>query len=250
MPFIRPPTAVVISSLLLGACATKSEAPRSETAADVSTTTPPATTVAEPMTAPAPVEPEPVATVPEAPPPPPLTDAQVVKVLEANDTGEIEEAKVAQKKAKNAKVKKFAQHMIQQHTKAKQKGAALAKKAKITPEDSPVAGQVTGKATAQLDALKAADPADFDGVYIHGQLLAHEEALELIKSQLLPSATDEGLKSHLAETQAMVETHIAEARAIENELGAAMPGAATSAAGSDPGGATSASGSTAIDAGR
>jgi putative membrane protein len=248
MPMIRPLAAVVLSSALL-ACATKSEAPKSETAADVvNTAPPPPPLVAEPAP---PAEPAPVAAAPAetAPPPPALNDAQVVKVLEATDLGEIEEAKVAQKKAKNPKVKKFAAHMIQQHTKAKQKGAMLAKKAKLTPEESPVSGQVTGKSVAQLDALKAAEPADFDALYIHGQLLAHEEVLSLLQNQLIPAASDEGLKSHLAETQKMVETHIADARAIQAELVAANPGSAPNVLGS-AGGASTSGGAESMDAGR
>jgi putative membrane protein len=152
-----------------------------------------------------------------------LTDGEIAMVADVVNTGEIEQGQLARTKARNASVKKFAAHMIQQHTKAKQKGAALAKKAKITPEESPVSGQITGKAVAQVDALKAAAPAEFDVLYIHGQLMAHEEVLTLLKSQLIPGATDEGLKSHLAETQTMVETHVADAQAIQAELAAANP---------------------------
>ena len=230
MPTIRPLAAVVVSSLLFAACSKQGSSPESETAADM-TSTPETTVVAEPVPPPAPAEPEPVAAAPveDTPPPAPLTDAQITKILEAVDSGEIEQAKLAQKKAKHPRVKKFAQHMIQQHTKAKQKGTTLAKKAKITPEDSSVAAQLTGKATAQLDALKAAEGPEFDVLYIQGQAAQHQEVLDLVNAQLIPAATNDELKSHLAETRTMVEAHAADANDIQQALATTTSGAAGAA---------------------
>lgn len=224
-----PLAAVVISSLLLGAaCAKHGSTPESETAA-----TQPATTtvvVAEPAPPP-PAEP-----VAEAPPPPPevpapapLTDAQIAKILATVDTAEIDQAKIAQKKSKNAGIKKYAAHMIQAHTKAKQKGTTLTKKAKLTPEDSDVATELSGKTTATLESLKTADAASFDALYIGAQATQHEEVLSLVDARLLPSATHEDLKGFLGETRTMVETHATEAKTLQQEL-AAAPAAPSAAA--------------------
>jgi len=222
-----PLAAVVFSTLLLGACAKHGSTPESETPVAQPTTT----VVAEPVAPP----PEPV--VAEAPPPPveqapalePLNDAQIAKILEAVDTAEIEQAKLAQKKSKNASVKKFAQHMIQAHTKAKAKGGALAKKAKLKPEDSAVSTELSGKATALTESLKTADAATIDALYIDGQATQHQEVLALVDTRLLPSVTHEELKGLLSETRTMVESHVAEAQTIQQALaqgGTAAPGAA------------------------
>jgi putative membrane protein len=226
----RPLAALFMSSLLFGACAKKGSSPESEmpTPAPAPMSASTETVVVAEPTPPPPVEPAPP--VEEAPAPAPLTDAQIAKILQAVDTGEIDQAKVAQKKSKDARVKKFAQHMIQQHTKSKQKGMALTKKAKITPEDSPVATELTGKANAQLEALKGADAATFDTLYISGQAQQHQEVLDLVNAQLIPSATDNDLKSHLAETRTMVETHVTQAKEIQDALataGGADAGTAT-----------------------
>jgi putative membrane protein len=266
MSTFRPLAAVVVSSLMFAACSKQGSSPESETAADNTTSTPETTVVAEPMAPPAEPPPEPVATAPveQAPAPTPLTDAQIAKVLEAVDTGEIEQAKVAQKKAKHPRVKKFAQHMIQQHTKAKQKGTTLAKKAQLTPEESEVSTQLTGKATAQLDALKTAEAAEFDALYMQGQAAQHQEVLDLVNARLIPAATNDALKSHLAETRTMVESHIKDASDIQQALatttsgaagaagptsgttgaGAGAPGTGSGATGSGSAGSAGASGST------
>ncbi|MDB4977443.1 MAG: uncharacterized protein JWN48_5784 [Myxococcaceae bacterium] len=216
----KPLVAVVVSSLLFGACAKKG--PEPQTAA--LPPSPPATTVVVAEPAPPPVtEPLPAPPPVEAPAPVPatLSDAQTAKVLEAVDTGEIEQAKIAQKKSKNPQVKKFAAHMIQQHTKSKTKGAAWAKKAKLTPEESPVSQELTSKAAQQLEALNAADPALFDATYITGQVTQHDEVLTLINAQLEPNAQSPELKTMLGEVRTMVEGHIAEGKKISEALASA-----------------------------
>ena len=150
MSTFRPLVAVVVVSLsaLMGAaCSKKGSSPESEVPTPVSTEHE-VTASAEPQVPEEPMAP-PMA---EPPAPPPLNDAQIAKVLAAVDQGEIDQAKVAQKKSKNPKVKKYAQQMIQAHQKAKQQGTKVAKKAKLTPEDSSAAAEVTGKATALLDS--------------------------------------------------------------------------------------------------
>jgi putative membrane protein len=247
MPTIRPLAAVVVSSLMFTACSKGGSSPESETAADTMTSSPETTVVAEPVPPPPPPsEPAPVAAAPveDTPPPAPLTDAQITKILEAVDTGEIEQAKIAQKKAKHPRVKKFAQQMIQHHTKAKQKGTTLAKKAQITPEDSAVAAQLTGKATAQLDALKTAEGGEFDALYMQGQATQHQEVLDLVNAQLMPAATNDALKSHLAETRTMVEGHIAQANEIQQALATTTSGAAGAAGPTSTTGSTGTAGGT------
>jgi putative membrane protein len=231
-----PLAAVVISSLLLGAaCAKHGSTPESEMASAPPPTT--TTVVAEPAPPPA-VEPvaEALLPAPEAPAPAPLTDAQIAKILATVDSAEIEQAKIAQKKSKNASVKKFAAHMIQAHTKAKQKGTTLTKKAKLTPEDSDISTDLTGKTTATLESLKTADAASFDALYIGAQATQHEEVLNLVDSRLLPSVTQEDLKGFLGETRTMVETHVTEAKTIQQELaaGPAAPSAAAAPAAGAP----------------
>ncbi|MEY4509731.1 MAG: hypothetical protein RLZZ450_1853 [Pseudomonadota bacterium] len=122
---------------------------------------------------------------------------------------------------------------IQAHTKAKQKGTTLTKKAKLTPEDSDVSTELTGKTSATLESLKTADAASFDALYVSAQATQHEEVLNLVDSRLLPSVTHEDLKGFLGETRTMVESHVTEAKTLQQELAAApaAPTAATPASG-------------------
>jgi putative membrane protein len=223
----KPLVAIVVSSLVFGACAKKG--PESETAASLPP--PPAQTIVVAEPAPPPVEPAPLPAPPPveqpAPVPATLTDAQIVHVLATVDSAEIEQAKLAQKKSKNPQVKKFAAHMIQHHTKSKTKGAAWAKKAKLTPEESPVSTELTSKGAAQLEALNTAEPALFDTTYIGGQATQHQEVLTLLNAQLEPNSQSPDLKAMLGEVKTMVEGHITEATTIQQALNAAAPAPAT-----------------------
>jgi putative membrane protein len=236
-----------VCSLLLVACA-KSTSPESETASDVPDTTamntpPPSVepSAAEQQTNPlasdtpgtsgdigmqqpsaSPVSPMPTTpATTAATPAETLTDDQIVKIAETINTGEVEQAKLAQKTSKNGKVKKYAQHMIQEHNKASKKTATVAKKAQIKPADSPTAQNLSDKASRTKETLATTDKADFDKRYIDAQVEQHESVVLLIDSKLLPNASNPDLKARLEEAKKMVEEHLAEAKEIQSNLATA-----------------------------
>jgi putative membrane protein len=149
----------------------------------------------------------------------PLTDGQILKVAEAVDKGEIEQSKEIQKKARNPQVKKLAAELIQHHTKSKQKGQTLGKKAQLTPEDSTVSTELSAKAEENLQTIKsAADAKGVEQAYVDAQIRQHENVLELLNTRLIPSALNADLKAQLEETRKMVETHIEDARRVKQAI--------------------------------
>lgn len=167
---------------------------------------------------------------PAAAPAPPLTDAQVAAVADAANTGEIEQAKVAQKRAKDARVKKFAAMMVAHHSEAKQKQAKLLGKLKLKPEENPESTALTSEGTQLVETLKNVDAGSFDASYIASQVDAHQKVLTKLDAQLIPSAQNPELKASLEEFRPKVEAHLKEARDIQQALpartssGAAAPG--------------------------
>jgi putative membrane protein len=152
-------------------------------------------------------------------PPAPLTDGQILRIAEAVDKGEIEQSKEAQKKARNPQVKKLAAELIQHHTKSKQKGQTLEKKAQLTPEDSAVSTELSAKAEENLQTIKSAsDAKGAEQAYVDCQIRQHETVLELLNTRLIPSAMNADLKAQLEETRKMVETHIEDARRVKQAI--------------------------------
>ncbi len=151
--------------------------------------------------------------------PAPLTDGQILKVAETVDKGEIEQSKEVQKKARNPQVKKLAASLIQHHTKNKQKGQTVGKKAQLTPEDSSVASELTAKAEENLQTIKAAGDVKLaEQAYVDSQIRQHETAIELLNTRLIPAAMNADLKAALEETRKMLETHIEEARRVKQAI--------------------------------
>jgi putative membrane protein len=155
------------------------------------------------------------------PQPETLTDDQIAKIAETVDAGEVEQAKIAQKKAKNAKVKKFASHMVQQHTKSKKQTETLATKAQLTPADSTTAQDLSQKSTETCASLESAEATNFDKQYIDAQVQQHESVVLLLDSKLIPNASNADLKARLEETRKLVENHLTEAKEIQSSLASA-----------------------------
>lgn len=142
------------------------------------------------------------------------SDGQILGILATVDTGEVQQAQLAISKATHPSVKRFADHMIEAHTEAKQKGSAFAAEHKLTPGTSPVSEQLKSKSQQMVDSLNESSSAAFDTTYLKGQIQQHQEALELIRDQLIPAARNESLGVELKNTQKMVQSHLDDAQQI------------------------------------
>lgn len=149
---------------------------------------------------------------------PALTDEQVAKVSSVLHEGEIAAAKLAASNGKDAKVKKFAAMMVKHHGEAQKKEEALAKKAKMTPADSPLSMQMAKENESTAATLKALKGAEFDKAYVDSQVKGHEAALEAIDKKLLPAAQNADLKAALTAFRPTVESHLKEAKDIQSGL--------------------------------
>jgi putative membrane protein len=159
------------------------------------------------------------AAAPEASTPPAakaesLNDAQIAAITDAANTAEIEQAKVAQLKSKDAGVKAFAAMMIVHHGQAKQKQTKL----KLKPEESGISTALNADAGATLNALKTDSGKNFDETYIRSQISAHQKVLDTINDKLLPNVKDASLKAYLDEIKPKVEDHLKRAKQLQESL--------------------------------
>lgn len=100
--------------------------------------------------------------------------AEFAKMATVSNMFEIQSSELALKQSDNAAVKKFAEHMISDHSKAGEKMMPAAKADKVE-----VPTKLDAEHQAKLDALKAADKSSFDKIYKSEQLKAHEAAVAL-----------------------------------------------------------------------
>lgn len=126
-------------------------------------------------------------------------------VKEAGMAGmyEIEASKIALKRSTNAAVKKAAQMLIDDHTKAaaELKGLVAAGKA---PSNLPTGFDERNQGF--LDNLTGATAANFDEVYIDQQAAAHDEALTAFKGYA-DNGDNADLKAFAAKTAPALQMH-------------------------------------------
>ncbi|MDB5446392.1 MAG: hypothetical protein JWQ97_1709 [Phenylobacterium sp.] len=145
------------------------------------------------------------------------TGAFVNNLVQGN-TYEIQAAKIAEQKSKNADVKAFAKMMVTDHTAlGNEMKPVIAKSGKTPPTD------LDQRRNGFLDNLKAAGPADFDKTYIDQQVAAHEETLTLLNGYA-QNGDDPGLKAAAAKTVPKVQAHLDKAKAIQAKLSGAPAG--------------------------
>jgi putative membrane protein len=147
-----------------------------------------------------------------------FTDEQITAVTNAANTGEVDQAKEAVKKAKSGKVKTFAQHMITDHGAAFKQQTDIEKKANITPQDNDTSRQIQSDGRTILSQIQGATGADFDRQYIDAQVKEHQSVLDALDNKLIPAAKNADLKSFLQKTRDKVADHLKMAKDIQSSL--------------------------------
>ncbi|KYF61397.1 hypothetical protein BE11_42380, partial [Sorangium cellulosum] len=161
-------------------------------------------------------------TTPSAPPEAPLTDEQIVAVLDAANKKEIDEATLAQTKAKHKDVKAYARVITQHHTQAKAKQAQLVKKLGITAAESDKSKQLTTETQQAVDQLKALQGADFDQQFVATMIQDHQKTLDLLDKRILQDAKNADLKTMIEkDLRPTIEKHLKDAEALAQKLGPA-----------------------------
>ena len=144
----------------------------------------------------------------------PLTDDQILYVLHAANIAEMDQARMAEKKAKNARVKRFAAMMLKEHGEADSKGNEVAKKVRASLTPSDVSNRLETDAKQQMANVSSQGGSDFDRAYMDAQAKAHRVVLLTIERQLLPNVKSQEVRELLQMMRPKVEGHLHEAEDI------------------------------------
>jgi len=124
---------------------------------------------------------------------------------------EVESSRLALERSKNDQVKKFAQHMIDDHSKANKELMGLAQMLKLTPEQ-----KMAAKHQKEMDKLKDTRE-NFDQAYMQAQVKGHEEAVALFTGESR-GGTNPMLKAWAAQTLPTLQMHLQMARETAGSL--------------------------------
>lgn len=125
------------------------------------------------------------------------TDPQIAHIAYSAGVIDVEAAKLALAKTKNADVKAFAESMQKDHEAVNDMALALVKKLNVKPEDNATSQALTKAAAEKRDELGKLDGAAFDKAYIDNEVAYHQQVNGTLETLLIPSAQNAELKGLL-----------------------------------------------------
>jgi putative membrane protein len=147
-----------------------------------------------------------------------LSDAQIVAVVSAANTGEVAQANAALPKLTHTQAMQFAAMMVEMHTAAQHRQTAMAQEKGLTPQASPLSTELTQDSKEVVEELTTAERDWVDKLYMQKQVEVHAKVLETIDDKLIPSATDPALQQELQTSRTEVAMHLQRAREIVENL--------------------------------
>jgi putative membrane protein len=147
-------------------------------------------------------------------------DQKIVMDMAQAHMAEIESAKMAQGKARNAELKTFSQQMIDDHTKALTEVQQLATARGVT-----LPTEVDKRHKAMADKLAALSGDAFDKAYLAQCGVAEHQKMHAMLASAAKKARDPELKALAGRIQPTVEQHIKAARQMSKTKPAAATGA-------------------------
>jgi putative membrane protein len=143
-----------------------------------------------------------------------FNDSEIVAITAAANSAEIEQGQLAQKKARDPRVRDFAAMMVDHHGDARREQERLS----VEPNQSTNSERMQADAKDALRELQQKSGKDFDRAYLELQIEEHRKVLDSLKQELRPAAKSARLKAYLENLQPQVESHLAQAERLQQEL--------------------------------
>lgn len=139
----------------------------------------------------------------------PIDEASFLAKAGAADLWEVSSSKAALAKSQRADVKKFAQMMVDHHTRTTEKLKTAAAAGKLQPAPP----QMDAMQQRMLDDINSAQNSTVDAVYLRHQVTAHQAALAMHQNYAANGDND-ALKKAANEMVGVIKGHIAELQRI------------------------------------
>jgi len=135
-------------------------------------------------------------------------------VMQATAAGlaEVNLGRIGAKQASSEDVKKFAEHVVKDHTKANNELISLADKKRF-----PVAQTMDRQHQTLASQMARLTGPDFDRLFMGQMVKDHEEAVALFESAS-KSSTDKDLKEWATKTLPTLQEHLKTAKDVEGKL--------------------------------
>lgn len=153
-------------------------------------------------------------------------DASYLRRMGEADLAEVEAGKLASSKASSPEVKKFAEHMVEEHGKGMEEGKQLASSKGQQPPSEPAK-----KHRSAMKKLEGQSGEAFDRAYMNQMVKDHQETLKLLQ-EAAKNAQDPEIKAAAQKKVPTVQEHLKMARQQTASLGQGKGGKGDKSAGS------------------
>lgn len=144
-----------------------------------------------------------------------LNDAEIASAAVVANQNDIDFAKIAQQKSKNAEVLKFAETMSKDHQAVIDQAVALVTKLKVTPKDNALSKKLKDDAAKTEKSLKAKSGKSFDEAYINNEVGYHKAVISAVETVLIPQASNAELKDLLQNVVPALKAHLEHAEMVQ-----------------------------------
>lgn len=146
------------------------------------------------------------------------SDAEIAHIAYTAGQIDVDAAKQALAKSKNAQVRSFATTMLRDHQAVNVQALALVKKLGVTPADNATSQALVKQAASAHDRLARLDGAAFDHAYIENEAAYHGAVNGALKTVLIPDADNGELKSLLEAGLQLFGEHQAHAEMLAKKI--------------------------------
>lgn len=137
----------------------------------------------------------------------PISDGEILQVLQTINEGEIKQAHVALQRSTNQQVRTTAQHIISDHNALNQQLVSIMPAVGAKPDESMLSRGLRMQTNAIAEDLTGMSGQKLDCTYLQKQVEQHALSINTIRNQLLPSAKDPHVKAILGKAIPALEQH-------------------------------------------
>ena len=147
-----------------------------------------------------------------------INDAQIAAIVVTANQVDVDAGKLAQLRASNSEVKKFADRMVSDHEGVNKQAVALATKLKVTPQENDTSRALKTGGDKNIANLKTLSGAAFDKAYVDHEVVYHTQVLDALDTALIPGAANAELKALLVKVRPAFVAHLEHAKHLQASL--------------------------------
>lgn len=147
-----------------------------------------------------------------------LADAQIAAIFEATNQVDMDAGRIARTRAQSKDVREFGRDMFRDHRGLNRQARALMRKLDMRLQGSVRAKMLEQAGGDTVANLRRLTGPQFDRAYMDREVAFHQQVLESLDRELIPSTRNDELRTLLTNARSTVAAHLEHARSLQSTL--------------------------------